>query len=306
MEGLKEKGAKVIIGEFYASSARIVMCTAYRLGMTQREGYVWFLPGWFEENWYDVDNLKILKATMIQEGAEKPVDKNKGVEIDIENTNRIIGPLPDCTTSEMLEALSGHLSLIHKHIASNNQTPDVGNYKTVRKWKEYMAEGFRNMSVTKRNNEKKSLDTEVDQDMKINESSDFNLTHSYAINDRTVKDATLNKYSGYVYDAVWLYAKSLDTLIRQSNQSYIQNLHSKRTVEQFVSIIKKMDFFGVSGRINFLGKKPLDNPKECGILSSFATNLDIECQLAITIAFIIGFVILLLILFVILLIFKRR
>jgi len=199
----------------------------------------------------------------------------------------------------------------------------------------------------------------------------FNLTeHSYPLN-RNLQDPILNKYSGYVYDAVWLYAKSLDTLVRQSNKSYIQNLHSPRTVEEFVKIINQTDFQGVSGRINFKGrtsrlsnirimqwrqprnsskfqwfevgeyepnydkdltasldnstngqltewdpeaivwqtvdgKKPLDNPKECGILSSFATNLDIECQLAITIAFIIGFALLLLNLFIVLLIFKRR
>ena len=34
------------------------MCQAYKLGMTQREGYVWFLPGWFKERWFDVDLLR--------------------------------------------------------------------------------------------------------------------------------------------------------------------------------------------------------------------------------------------------------
>ena len=59
-----------------------------------------------------------------------------------------------------------------------------------------------------------------------------------------------NKYSGYVYDAVWLYALSLDHLIRQ-NQSYIQDIHSHRSIRKYVDIISKMDFDGVSGRINF-------------------------------------------------------
>jgi hypothetical protein len=35
-----------------------------------------------------------------------------------------------------------------------------------------------------------------------------------------------NKYSGYVYDAVWLYALALDRLIKQ-NKSYIQDIHRK-------------------------------------------------------------------------------
>ena len=54
------------------------------------------------------------------------------------------------------------------------------------------------------------------------------------------------------------------------------------------------------------GLKPLDNPKECGILSVFATKFDIECQLAITIVFIIGFIVLLLIIFIAFVVLKIR
>merc|ERR550519_2181063 len=54
------------------------------------------------------------------------------------------------------------------------------------------------------------------------------------------------------------------------------------------------------------GEKPLDNPKECGILSSFATKFDIECQLAITIVFIIGFIILLFVIFIMFVVLKIR
>jgi hypothetical protein len=62
----------------------------------------------------------------------------------------------------------------------------------------------------------------------------------------------LNKNSGYVYDAVWIYAYILDTLIsNQSNMSYIQNLHLERTVRKFVNVIKNTSFYGVSGWISF-------------------------------------------------------
>jgi len=108
LEGLKEKGAKVIIGEFYASSARIVMCTAYKLEMTQREGYVWFLPGWYDPYWYDVDSLKLAKAKNQQ--TEGPRDSSDGTGFGLDPKKNNIGPLPDCTTYEMLQALNGHLS----------------------------------------------------------------------------------------------------------------------------------------------------------------------------------------------------
>ena len=32
---------------------------AYTLGMTQANGYVWFLPGWFKDRWYDIDYLRV-------------------------------------------------------------------------------------------------------------------------------------------------------------------------------------------------------------------------------------------------------
>ena len=34
-------------------------------------------------------------------------------------------------------------------------------------------------------------------------------------------------YSGYVYDAVWLYALALERLV-QEDETYLQNLHSNR------------------------------------------------------------------------------
>ena len=59
--------------------------------------------------------------------------------------------------------------------------------------------------------------------------------------------------SGYVYDAVWLYALALEKLV-QKDDTYLQNLHSNRSSDAFVQIIKDIDFTGVSGRINFPGR----------------------------------------------------
>ena len=63
----------------------------------------------------------------------------------------------------------------------------------------------------------------------------------------------MNHNSGYVYDAVWLYAQALQELVRL-DETFLQNLHSNRSVAAFVDIIKKIDFNGVSGRINFFGR----------------------------------------------------
>ena len=58
LKDLKRRGARIIIGEFFERAARVTMCEAYKQGMTQRQGYVWFLPGWYHANWYDVDSLR--------------------------------------------------------------------------------------------------------------------------------------------------------------------------------------------------------------------------------------------------------
>ena len=70
------------------------MCTAHKLKMTQREGYVWFLPGWFEYNWYDVDALAREKEK--KQGEMKDKGEGQGFKLGI-NKNTL-GPLPDCTT----------------------------------------------------------------------------------------------------------------------------------------------------------------------------------------------------------------
>ena len=48
----------MIIADFYEPAARHIMCQAYRLEMTQAQGYVWFIPGWYREGWFDLDLMK--------------------------------------------------------------------------------------------------------------------------------------------------------------------------------------------------------------------------------------------------------
>ena len=82
LKDLKSRGARVIIGEFFENAARKVMCEAYKLGMTQANGYVWFLPGWYQNNWYDLDVLR---------------SKSK--------SNKSDNTYPDCSTAQMVEVI---------------------------------------------------------------------------------------------------------------------------------------------------------------------------------------------------------
>ena len=217
IKDLKDRGAKIIIGEFYPSSARLVMCEAYRAEMTQRQGYVWFLPGWYDDKWYDIDALKkIENRTQSNDSLfEHSTSFNQGTIQMFEDTE--VGVLPSCSTREMLSALNGHLSLIHANFAPNNNI--IPTNRTVAEWKDTL----KLKMLETRRMYKTARSRMTESNIKIEPADiDFDLNQQIKI----------NKYSGYVYDAVWLYAKALDTLLKDNETaSYIQNLHSEKTVE---------------------------------------------------------------------------
>ena len=147
MQDLRDRGAKIIIGEFYASSARLIMCEAYNAKMTQKQGYVWFLPGWFDDKWYDIDGLRKVKnkTDSVEAGKESEAIITNGGTIQMfEDTD--VGVLPSCSTSEMLQALNGHLSLLHANFAPDESV--VQGNRTVYEWKEALK---KNMRETKNN-----------------------------------------------------------------------------------------------------------------------------------------------------------
>lgn len=57
MDNLKRADPRIIVGMFYKQQARRVMCEAYKRGL-YGEKYVWFLIGWYEDDWWtDVKGL---------------------------------------------------------------------------------------------------------------------------------------------------------------------------------------------------------------------------------------------------------
>jgi len=72
--------------------------------MTAEYGYVWFLPAWFTERWWDTD----------KHNAAFPTEKVL------------------CTSTEMLSAIQGHFILTTAFLGEEN-SPIVGNC-TVRNW----------------------------------------------------------------------------------------------------------------------------------------------------------------------------
>ena len=47
------------------------MCQAYRSKMTQKQGFVWLLPGWYKDGWFDTDILALKKSKVDSREARK-------------------------------------------------------------------------------------------------------------------------------------------------------------------------------------------------------------------------------------------
>ncbi|XP_023163945.2 receptor-type guanylate cyclase gcy-5-like isoform X2 [Drosophila hydei] len=63
---LKEAHSRIIIAELQSGSAAITICEAIKLGMTQKENYVWFLPSWLSKD-YELWNMKVDNRCSIEQ-----------------------------------------------------------------------------------------------------------------------------------------------------------------------------------------------------------------------------------------------
>ncbi|KAF5297767.1 hypothetical protein FQR65_LT09941 [Abscondita terminalis] len=107
LEDLKRKRARIIIADVYDDVARSVMCEAYKLEMTSKQGYVWFLPLWLNTTWYNTTYF-----------------------------NQVSKEKVNCTTENMIEAINGYFSMTSAFFAPDNQI--MPENKTVGEWrKEY-------------------------------------------------------------------------------------------------------------------------------------------------------------------------
>ncbi|KAH3798193.1 hypothetical protein DPMN_151786, partial [Dreissena polymorpha] len=74
VRNLKRQDARIIVGVFYEDMARRVFCQAYKEKLYGRK-YVWFIIGWYPDNWYKVED-----------------------------------PSVNCTADQLREALEGHIT----------------------------------------------------------------------------------------------------------------------------------------------------------------------------------------------------
>ncbi|KAI0225558.1 hypothetical protein LSAT2_023695 [Lamellibrachia satsuma] len=66
LEGIRAVNAKIIIVTGFEHLARILLCEAYKQGMTSTNGYVWFLPTFFTDTWWHSRTLHRHQNAMLK------------------------------------------------------------------------------------------------------------------------------------------------------------------------------------------------------------------------------------------------
>ncbi|XP_048752685.2 atrial natriuretic peptide receptor 2-like isoform X2 [Ostrea edulis] len=191
---LRSANARIIIADFFPSTARLVMCEAYKQRMTGHEGYVWFLPGWYEHDWWDVDYHN------------KQVHPQDAVP---------------CDTGMMRYAVDGHF-MLSKVFSGSIKSLVIGNL-TVGRYKQLYTEQISKQGVTS------------------------------------------SSFASFVYDAVWVYALALHSLL-ESDPSAVKHFHSERNTRRLVANIARTNFRGASGEMRFEGS---DRPSDINLMQFF-------------------------------------
>lgn len=119
------------------------MCQAWNSSMTQAQGYVWLLPGWYRDNWFDIDLLRE-KQDSLANITQSRANKHRLYEAEEDLMDPIIiddvhmGKLPNCTTAQMIQALDGHFSMVQERFAARDKLMQTNI--TVESWERKLNE----------------------------------------------------------------------------------------------------------------------------------------------------------------------
>ncbi|PNF24218.1 hypothetical protein B7P43_G15826 [Cryptotermes secundus] len=287
LQELKNKKVHIIIGDMFDVAVRDVMCQAYNLKMTAQEGYVWFLPQWLAPNWYDTDyyNAHHLENVM-------------------------------CSTTQMIDAINGHLSLAHAYFASDSEL--MQENITVRQWRQKYKSVCRARNVSESNYAGFTYDAVWTYALALNNLVKENQSlladiHSSVSTQRFVEMLEATDFHG-VSGRIKFRGAS-----RVSDINVLQWLNNRtQVVGSFHPNFSVLHQELSGGRLELNlstivwltadGRKPTDGkelPPRC-LLEGLAILLDITCDLAFVAVNIIGFGLLGIVLIIAFLVVKRR
>lgn len=287
LEELKNKKVRIIIGDMFDEVLRDVMCQAYHLKMTARQGYVWFLPLWLAPNWYDTDHYNAHSSENVP-----------------------------CSTAQMVDAISGHLSLAHAYFASDWEL--MQENITVRQWRERYKSVCRARNVSESNYAGFAYDAVWTYALALNNLVKENQSllsdiHSSVSTQRFVELLEATDFHG-VSGRIRFQGAS-----RVSDINVLQWLNNRTQVvgafHPNISTVRQ-ELSGGMLDLNLSaiiwlsadGRRPSDGkelPPRC-LLEGLATLLDVTCDVAFVAVNIIGFGLLGIVLIIAFFVVKRR
>lgn len=220
MDNLKRADPRIIVGMFYKQQARRVMCEAYKRGL-YGEKYVWFLIGWYEDDWWkDVKDL-------------------------------------DCTYEQMKLAVEGHITT--EALVRNQDNRATFSGYTSSDWLSlYHAELAKRASEGQINAAlNTSLSSSSTSPLVANIKSNIKNNNKAAVATTTF----VARPEGYqeaplAYDAIWAIALALNSTIRELDEhdlsleqfNYTDTSHIK---DVFLKHLRQTNFLGISGEVAF-------------------------------------------------------
>uniref|UniRef100_A0A6G1S9V3 Gamma-aminobutyric acid type B receptor subunit 2 n=1 Tax=Aceria tosichella TaxID=561515 RepID=A0A6G1S9V3_9ACAR len=255
MDNLKRADPRIIVGMFYKQQARRVMCEAYKRGL-YGEKYVWFLIGWYEDDWWtDVKDL-------------------------------------ECTSDQMKAAVEGHLTTEGLVLNQDNRLT-VSGY-TSKDWlRRYQIELSRrdqlkakaNMATSLANNVlannfATTTDSSSSRPQIIGDNFkpafEKNLTNSNLLatpaatqligpgtssSSAKQTNATTTRPEGYqeaplAYDAIWAIALALNNTIQDLDRlnlsvNQFNYTRTPQIKDVFLNNLRQTNFLGISGEVAF-------------------------------------------------------
>jgi len=231
MDNLKRADPRIIVGMFYKQQARRVMCEAYKRGL-YGEKYVWFLIGWYEDDWWtDVKDL-------------------------------------DCSYEQMKTAVEGHLTTEGLVLNQDNRRT-ISGY-TSKDWlKRYQVELSRR-SPTKQASAQTTttLSTHGHSATQLGYrkpqqglTSQASGQHQTKGNETSVPTSSATRPEGFqeaplAYDAIWAIALALNKTVQDLDQlqlsfSQFNYTSTPKIKEVFLNNLRQTNFLGISGDVAF-------------------------------------------------------
>lgn len=246
MDNLKRADPRIIVGMFYKQQARRVMCEAYKRGL-YGEKYVWFLIGWYEDDWWtDVKDL-------------------------------------DCTLDQMKTVVEGHLTT-EGLVLNQDDRQTVSGYTSkdwLQRYKVELARREKLKAASQMAEQQDQAPVTVDSNLRANQIAadslkqatlERNLTaqppgqlaNSLAAGPKpqaTTSNQTTTRPEGYqeaplAYDAIWAIALALNKTIQDLNRlrlsvNQFNYTRTPRIKDVFLDNLRQTNFLGISGEVAF-------------------------------------------------------